>query len=266
MTAPGGERWGDLQTRVGSAIVMLLIGGVEVWLGGQPFALLVAILTGAMVWELATMARPLLPRENIYLGLVASLTLMAALNTAPAFSIFFLVIPAVALLFPSTADRIIFAVYGGVIMAAGYGLVVLRDTAGASVLLWLILVVIASDILGYFAGRSFGGPKFWPAISPKKTWSGTVAGWIGAGLVGLAFVLFVDAGWALILLSAVVAFAGQLGDIAESWVKRRTGVKDSSNLIPGHGGVLDRFDALIFAVLATTILGLILPLPFAPGN
>jgi phosphatidate cytidylyltransferase len=132
--------------------------------------------------------------------------------------------------------------------------------------LWLIGIVIVSDVMGYFAGRSLGGPKFWPAISPKKTWSGTIAGWVGAALVGLGFVLFGTAGWGLVILSPMVAFAGQMGDIAESWIKRRTGVKDSSNLIPGHGGVLDRFDALIAAVVLVMLLGLIMPLPLSSGN
>jgi len=120
-------------------------------------------------------------------------------------------------------------------------------------------VVVASDVLGYFAGRMLGGPKFWPAISPKKTWSGTVAGWIGAALVGLVVVLATGASWALVPFSALVAFAGQMGDIAESWVKRRAGVKDASALIPGHGGVLDRFDALIGAVVLVMALGLVAP-------
>ena len=151
-------------------------------------------------------------------------------------------------------------------MWAGYGLVTLRDAAGSIVIVWLVGVVITSDVLGYFAGRLLGGAKFWPAISPKKTWSGTVAGWIGAALVGLGFVLLAGAGWGLVILSPIVAFAGQMGDIAESWIKRRTGVKDSSALIPGHGGVLDRFDALIFAVVAVMLLGLFGPLPIPTGS
>ena len=118
---------------------------------------------------------------------------------------------------------------------------------------------VASDVLGYFAGRMLGGPKFWPAISPKKTWAGTVAGWIGAAVVGMVVVLVSGAGWLLVPFSALVAFAGQLGDIAESWVKRRAGVKDASSLIPGHGGVLDRFDALIGAVVLVMALRLVLP-------
>ena len=119
--------------------------------------------------------------------------------------------------------------------------------------------MVASDVLGYFAGRMLGGPKFWPAISPKKTWSGTVAGWVGAALVGVCFAL-AGSSWLLVPLSAVVAFAGQMGDILESWVKRRAGVKDASNLIPGHGGVLDRFDALIGAVVVVMLLGILTPL------
>ena len=106
---------------------------------------------------------------------------------------------------------------------------------------------MATDIVGYFAGRIFGGPKFWPRFSPKKTWSGTVAGWIGAGIFG-ALVgpgLLGVSWWACGLGAVVLSFAGQMGDIVESALKRRAGVKDSSSLIPGHGGVLDRLDALV---------------------
>jgi phosphatidate cytidylyltransferase len=141
-------------------------------------------------------------------------------------------------------------------MVAGYGLVEFREEAGTTGILWLVTVVVMSDVAGYFAGRMIGGPKFWPKVSPKKTWSGTVAGWIGAVLVGLGFVLAGMGGWALLVLSPLVAFAGLLGDGAESWIKRRAGVKDSSHLIPGHGGLLDRFDALIGATVLVMVLGL----------
>ena len=266
MTAPGGGRWGDLQTRLISAVFMLLVGGVEVWLGGQSFALMVAVLTGVMIWELAAMVRPLFGRESIYLGLITGFGLLAALNhPSPLAPLLLLVIP-VALLFPAVVGRFAFACYAAVIIISGYSLVSLRDTFGVGAILWLISIVIASDVLGYFAGRSLGGPKFWAAISPKKTWSGTVAGWIGAALVGLGFVVFANAGWGLVILSPFIAFAGQMGDIAESWVKRRTGVKDASHLIPGHGGVLDRFDALIGAVVSVMLIGLILPLPLPMGH
>jgi phosphatidate cytidylyltransferase len=109
-------------------------------------------------------------------------------------------------------------------------------------------------VAGYFAGRILGGPKFWPKVSPKKTWSGTIAGWVGAALVGLAFWAAGLGEAALIWVSPLVGFAGQMGDIAESAIKRRAGVKDSSNLIPGHGGLMDRFDALAFAAILAVIL------------
>jgi phosphatidate cytidylyltransferase len=111
-----------------------------------------------------------------------------------------------------------------------------------------------------------GGPKFWPAISPKKTWSGTVAGWLGAVAVGYGFWAAGFGAWHLLWASPFVAFAGQMGDIAESAIKRRTGVKDSSNLIPGHGGLLDRFDALAFAAITTAALHVLVPLfPLVKG-
>jgi phosphatidate cytidylyltransferase len=135
-----------------------------------------------------------------------------------------------------------------------YAMGLLRAEAGAVWVLWLVSIVVVSDVAGYFAGRSLGGPKFWPRVSPKKTWSGTVAGWIGAGFVGALFAVSTDAGLALIPVSILVGFAGQMGDIAESAVKRLREIKDSSNLIPGHGGVLDRFDAMLGAALVVVIL------------
>ena len=126
---------------------------------------------------------------------------------------------------------------------------------------WLILVVAVTDIAGYFAGRAIGGPKFWPSVSPKKTWSGTMAGWIGAAVVGAIFARWSTAGPELVLISAVAALASQMGDIAESAIKRRMAVKDSSHLIPGHGGLLDRFDGLIGATLMMVLVTEIIFVP-----
>ena len=135
-----------------------------------------------------------------------------------------------------------------------YAMGTLRAEAGLIWVLWLVAVVVISDVAGYFAGRMLGGPKFWPRISPKKTWSGTIAGWFGAALIGAIFAAPTGAGLALVPLSVLVGFAGQMGDIAESAVKRLRGIKDSSNLIPGHGGVLDRFDAMLGAALVVVIM------------
>jgi phosphatidate cytidylyltransferase len=118
--------------------------------------------------------------------------------------------------------------------------------------------------MGYFAGRMIGGPKFWPRVSPKKTWSGTVAGWVGAALVALVFLTIpgTTAG-VLIVLSVAMALASQMGDIAESAVKRATGVKDSSSLIPGHGGLMDRFDGMLGAAVFLSLAQLVIAFP--PG-
>jgi len=259
------QRWADLRARALSAVVMVAVGSVEIWLGGLPFAVLVLVVMGAMVWELARMTGPAVQaRTPLLLAGLAVGALAGALWLPSDHAELLLALPALGLALTKRRDRRIATLYGLGILAAGYGLIALRDL-GIGALIWLVAVVVASDVLGYFAGRTLGGPKFWPAISPKKTWSGTLAGWVGAALVGLGFVLWGAGGWGLVLLSPVVAFAGQMGDIAESWIKRRCGFKDSSNLIPGHGGVMDRFDALIGAAVMIMALGLVMPLPLPGG-
>jgi phosphatidate cytidylyltransferase len=257
-TLPSG-RWSDLRTRVISAMVMVAVGAAEIWLGGTAFAALVVVLIGLMVWELATITAPTRRNTPVTLGVLAAMALAASVVLQSELAALFLILPTLMLAFTPRRNRRVAAVYALAIMVAGFGLISLRAEAGTSAILWLVAVVVASDVLGYFAGRLLGGPKFWPAISPKKTWSGTAAGWIGAALVGLAFWLSGHGGWLLVPLSALVSFAGQLGDIAESWIKRRAGVKDASALIPGHGGLLDRFDALIGAVVVVMLLRLIWP-------
>jgi len=254
-------RWADLRKRVLSAVVLIAVGGAEIWLGGPSFAVLVVLLTGAMVWELAKMTAP--DHENTPLGLaaIACVSLGVTLVLPDRFTAAFLLVPALAIALTDRRDRRLSSLYSVAIMVAGYGLIDLRMTAGTPVILWLVLIVVASDVLGYFVGRVVGGPKFWPSVSPKKTWSGTLAGWAGSALVGLGYVLAGYGTLWLVPLSVVIAFAGQMGDVWESWIKRRCGVKDASTLIPGHGGVLDRFDALIGAIVVLILLGLALDLP-----
>ncbi|MGL5010596.1 MAG: phosphatidate cytidylyltransferase, partial [Paracoccaceae bacterium] len=234
--------WSDLRKRLISAAVLIAVGAAEIWLGGLSFAMLVILLTGAMVWELCTITAPDHHNTPLMMAALAAGALAAAVFFPGSLSPVFLVAPSMVIALTDRRDRRLSAAYAAAIMVAGYGLIDLRGD-GSLTIWWLVAIVVASDVLGYFAGRMLGGPKFWPAISPKKTWSGTVAGWVGAALIGLAFVIWGGAGWLLVPLSVLVAFAGQMGDIWESWIKRRCGVKDSSGLIPGHGGVLDRFDA-----------------------
>lgn len=263
---PGADRWADLRPRLISAAVLILVGAVHIWIGGRVFLALLALLIGLMIWELARMtARGGPGWLAAALGLAAGLVLAVdeGLANSPAWLLF----PPVALAMALT-PRLLPAVAGLLTLgylAAGHGIFVIRDEAGPGLFLWVLSIVIVSDVAGYFAGRTLGGPKFWPAISPKKTWSGTVAGWIGAVVVGLGFWVAGQGGWLLPVLSPFVAFAGQMGDIAESWIKRRAAVKDSSNLIPGHGGVMDRFDALSGAVLFVAALQPLVPLATLSG-
>lgn len=128
---------------------------------------------------------------------------------------------------------------------------------GALLLLWLLLVVWATDSFAYFSGRLIGGPKLAPWISPGKTWAGLAGGVLAAAAVGPAYVSLVhlDASWpGLALLGGLLALAAQAGDLMASALKRRFGVKDSSNLIPGHGGLLDRVDGLMSASIALAVL------------
>ena len=120
-------------------------------------------------------------------------------------------------------------------------------TLGAMAVLYLFAVAWTTDTASYAAGRLIGGPKLAPRISPKKTWSGFIVGTVTPALVGYAFASFLEGTSppALALVSVALALACQMGDLVESWVKRRFGAKDMSQLIPGHGGLLDRIDGLL---------------------
>jgi phosphatidate cytidylyltransferase len=126
------------------------------------------------------------------------------------------------------------------------------EDVGLLIVVWLLLVVWATDIGAFAVGRTFGGPKLWPAVSPNKTWSGGLGGVAAAALVGAAYALATGNAHPLLLtgLSALVSVAAQVGDFYESFVKRRFRRKDTSSLIPGHGGLLDRVDGLIGGTLA----------------
>ncbi|MEQ8899924.1 MAG: phosphatidate cytidylyltransferase [Roseovarius sp.] len=244
-------RWSDLAPRVMSGLVMIMLGAVAIWLGGVVFGAVVAVLSGLMVWEGARMfAAPDAGRSGALAAAAVALSLwLPGLVVLP-------LLLAATLVTVSAVDRErgpFFALTLWALLGC-YAMGLLRAEAGVVWVLWLVAIVVVSDVAGYFAGRSLGGPKFWPRISPKKTWSGTIAGWVGAGIIGTFFAGPTGAGLALIPVSILVGFAGQMGDIAESAVKRLREVKDSSNLIPGHGGVLDRFDAMLGAALVVVIL------------
>jgi len=137
-------------------------------------------------------------------------------------------------------------------------LVRLDQTDGFVALILILLVVWVTDIGGYFAGRGIGGPKLWPRVSPKKTWAGAIGGFVASLVISGGFAAFgFGKTGPVLLLGAILSIASQLGDLFESAVKRRFGVKDSSHIIPGHGGLLDRLDGYVAAVVVATIFGLL---------
>lgn len=272
--------WGDLSTRILSAVIMGTVVALALWAGPMAWGLFTLAVAMVMFWELGPLCEPgvagvrriALALSPVLLPAVVMLALRSGFVAgAPmpgpgsgampgpggamgAMHFTFLKLFLVALFLPPLYGAL--SLRSGRLIWFGYSLMALAGAAylvfafvefGVIGVVVLVLIVAISDILGYFAGRLIGGPKFWPRVSPKKTWSGTIAGWIGAGLFG-ALVLGLSAPPLTAALAAVgLAFAGQMGDIAESAMKRRVGVKDSSNLIPGHGGFLDRLDALVAA-------------------
>jgi phosphatidate cytidylyltransferase len=127
---------------------------------------------------------------------------------------------------------------------------------GFAALMFVLLITWVTDSGGYFAGRSIGGPKLWPRVSPKKTWAGAIGGVAGSVAFAAAFSA---AGYGnlapMLLLGTVISVISQLGDLFESALKRQFGVKDSSHIIPGHGGLLDRLDGFMAAIIAAAVIG-----------
>lgn len=254
-------KWGDLMPRVLSGIAMAIVGIAAVWTGGIWFLALVVITTGIMVWELSRMIAPDAGNDALQLGLLAAAAILFA-NYIPAFfALPILFAPALVGAGRMPRFKLRFALYAVLILVAGFGFLTLRKDFGAIWMVWLVLVVVTTDVMGYFAGRMLGGPKFWPRISPKKTWSGTIAGWGGAAVVGVIFTFCLWPSLWLIAISVILSFASQMGDIAESALKRKTGIKDSSNLIPGHGGLFDRFDGMLGASVALVLLSFLAGFP-----
>lgn len=137
-------------------------------------------------------------------------------------------------------------------------LVRLDPVKGFAALMFVLLIVWVTDSGGYFAGRGIGGPKLWPRVSPKKTWAGAAGGFVASLAVAIGFAAFgLGKIGPLLLLSAVLSVVSQLGDLFESAVKRRFGVKDSSHIIPGHGGLMDRLDGFVAAVVVAALFGLL---------
>lgn len=258
------EKWSDLTMRLSSAIAMVLVGAAGIWFGGHAFHVMVAVICGLMVWELVCIIRPQAgTRLQVLLGLLTGSAVFVSVYLPVGFALPILLAPALIGFGQLERNRTIYMTFTVMILMSGFGMMQVRDEMGVGWMLWLVTVVVVTDVVGYFAGRAIGGPKFWPTVSPKKTWSGTAAGWIGAGIVGAIFSVNTGVGLQLVGISVAVSMASQMGDISESGMKRKMGVKDSSNLIPGHGGLMDRFDGMLGASVFLLIIGQFIGFP--PG-
>lgn len=214
-TAQVPPKFGDLRVRLISAVAVSAIALTCIWLGGLWIIALMGFAVGAMLIELWSIVMRATPRP--------------------------------------TGARRVFVSGAAYILIAGIAFVWLRgqEPYGFLSILWAAMVVTGTDVGGYFAGRIIGGPKLWPSVSPKKTWAG-----LGGG-VALAFLIGGLFSWAttgtyfyqVCIVSMIAAVVSQAGDLAESALKRHFAVKDASTLIPGHGGVLDRLDGHMAAIL-----------------
>jgi len=245
----------DLTMRIISGAALAAMAAVFFYLGGIWTSGMLTVGGALMMWEY----RSLVTRRNGFTEMGLWVMMAGAVGAAMVAQVFGLVwamLPlglAVAATVAARKKHWLWMIFG--IVYLGIPVAALAHyrgdtTAGLILVFWLVALVAATDIGGYFVGRTVGGPKLWPAISPGKTWSGTLGGWGLAAVVGLGFGLFAP-GWELwptVTLSLLLAASSQIGDLAESWLKRRQGVKDSSRLIPGHGGILDRLDGLVAAV------------------
>ena len=195
------------------------------WLGGWPFVLFWALAACIVLWEwtqLVTRSRNAVSYTDFLVWMIAGLLYAGVLALAP--------------------------------------IILRRDPAlGFVAILFLFAVVWGTDIAAYFAGRALGGPKLWAAVSPNKTWSGALGGALGGVVAALLVVTVAGLVIApmLVLVALVLSIASQAGDLLESALKRQFGAKDASDLIPGHGGLMDRLDGFLTAVLAAVMVGLL---------
>lgn len=253
----------NLQLRVISAVILAIVVLALTWLGGAPFRFLSVVIAVAVFWEWCRMSRTADNATNQAVAAIPlALAMIALLFGYPAQYVLGIVAAGTLLAFVHAAATGIAQWASGGVAYAGFtgaALAFLRgdDAAGLAAILFLFAVVWATDILAYFVGRAVGGPKLAPAISPGKTQSGALGGLVGGAVAALLVVLWLGTANVLsyMLLAVVVSALSQGGDLFESWVKRRHGVKDSSHIIPGHGGVMDRVDGLAVAAMALYIAG-----------
>jgi len=256
------RNWADLGPRLLSAFVLLPITAITLWAGGLLFAIVVGLVFAGAYREYETMLwRTALP--PVSWALVALMALVG-----PAFVLFglwgagILLVLIVATSFAAGGQERAWRLFGIVFTTAVIvSLLALRGDTLDGILagLYLATVVWLTDSGAFFAGRQIGGEKLAPDISPSKTWSGALGGLVLGSVAGtILWVVFTDSPlWIGVLLSIAISLTGQAGDLTESAIKRRFRIKDSGDIIPGHGGLMDRLDSMCLAVMLVVLIGTI---------
>jgi phosphatidate cytidylyltransferase len=259
------KRRSDLATRAVAGLVMIVVALAALYAGGRAFWFLVTAAALLMSAEWAGLMHA--PRPRVTLAVLAAALFMLLTGSASGYFNFIVsdahtalevagwcIVGAVALGVATLSPRL-----GAGLLYVGspsLALIYLREQPqGLGLALWTLAVVWSTDIGAYFAGRSIGGPKLSPALSPNKTWAGLGGGVLAALGVGYGIALVLSLPRALLVMGAPMAVLAQMGDLFESWLKRRAKVKDSGRILPGHGGVLDRLDGLVpVAVVVAALL------------
>lgn len=260
--APDG-RGGELGRRVLSAAILAPIALLAVHLGGLALAVLMVAAAAALGWEWSRLCgfAPPRPLGTALMALLVTTVVVADIggafgDLAVVVILVAAIIAVVSIVRRGERSALRWCAVGVVYLGLPCLALLWLRIAGADHVFWVLCVTWAADIGAYFTGRAIGGPRLAPAISPNKTWSGFVGGMVAAAVVGAGIGLAFGShgGGAAALAALLVALAAVVGDLVESGMKRHFGAKDAGNLIPGHGGALDRLDSLLLAAPMAALL------------
>ena len=257
-SAPHARFGSDLKPRVAAAVAMGSLALATAWVGGFVFAVFWWLASIVVLWEWQRLVGGARLAQRVALGgLMVALAALFALHNSTLGASAVLILGAAAVGWLAGRKEGTWAGAGALYAGALVTSVVLlriSPSFGLASILWLFAVVWGADIAAYFAGRLIGGPRLWPSVSPGKTWAGAIVGALAGAVLGLILAPWTDRLMALFWLGLATAIVSALGDLFESALKRRFSVKDSSGLIPGHGGLMDRLDAFVAASVFAAVL------------
>ncbi len=267
--APDLKKKSNLFTRIISALVMLPLAIYIILTGGLPFFILVCLLSVLILseWNGICEGKPF--SFLVIVEAICAILLLLSVTWGSTYLYLSFLCSMVSVIAAAyfIKAKIMWAI-GGFLYALvpSAAFLLINENHGGEVVLWMMIVIWSMDIGAYFAGKNIGGPKMSPKISPNKTWSGLIGGTVAAMCLGTIYVYYLvepnivlfENATILLILSGLLGILSQVGDLAESAVKRTFAVKDSGSIIPGHGGVMDRVDGVLFVAPAVLILTYVL--------